>query len=201
MREHGGSMKPKLLRPKVLVVDDHAANRLAMEVVLERDFTVCLADSGHLALELTEGEDFAVILLDVRMPVMDGYQAAAELRRRDKTRMVPILFTSALETKIPEFGQGIQGGATDYVLTPFDPEYLIFKVRTYAEAHLRRQTLETQVDRLNDTLRDLRAELARTTPHDAAVDAQVRNLEASSQRLRQRGEEQTRTQDHPPSQK
>jgi len=71
---------PQPLKPRVLVVDDHSANRLAYESILENDFTVALAGSGPEALEMVRREEFAVILLDVRMPGMDGFEVAERLR-------------------------------------------------------------------------------------------------------------------------
>lgn len=176
-------------KPRVLVVDDYEANRLAMEVILEYEFSVVLAESGAEALELTRQEEFAVILLDVRMPILDGFAVAAELRRRDTTRMIPIIFTSAFERSFPDRVHGGPAGTTDYLVSPFDPDQLKFKVRTYAQYYQHRKTLAAQVEQLHATLRGLRAELAKTSPHDAAMDAQVRSLEDYSRRLGGRIEE------------
>src|SRR6185436_2524289 len=90
-------MRESAVKPRVLVVDDRDANRYAFETVLEKEFSVTLAASGKQALELCRREEFAVIVLDVRMPEMDGFETAEALRRNEKTRVTPIIFTSAYE--------------------------------------------------------------------------------------------------------
>jgi CheY-like chemotaxis protein len=164
-------------KPRVLVVDDHPANRMAREVVLENDYTVYLAASGPEALALAEDVDFAVILLDVRMPIMDGFEVAAELRRREKTRHVPILFTSAFDKSVVDVNQGFLAGATDYLFSPVDPEDLKYKVGTHCEAYLRQEALRERIEHLGQAAESLRTELLRALPVDVALRARVRELE------------------------
>src|SRR5688500_17277247 len=121
-------MSPQPTKPRILIVDDHPANRLAYETVLEGGYTIFLAESGPQALELTRRVEFAVILLDVRMPEMDGYETAVQLRRRDTTRHTPIVFTSAIDQSLSHVNRGFGVGATDYIFSPVDPEFLKFKV-------------------------------------------------------------------------
>lgn len=152
-------MTPQPRKPRVLVVDDHPANRLAYETVLEQDYTVFLAESGKQALEVASRIEFVVILLDVRMPEMDGYETALELRRRDVTRYTPIVFTSAVDQSLAHVNRGFGVGATDYLFSPVDPEFLKFKVGTYAQMFLRHEALRLQIDRLDQLLRSLKAEI------------------------------------------
>ncbi|MGH7341289.1 MAG: response regulator, partial [Candidatus Rokuibacteriota bacterium] len=79
-------MTPQPVRPRILVVDDHPANRMAFLAVLEDSYSVYLAESGKAALELALQQEFAVILLDVRMPDLDGHQTAKLLRQRERAR-------------------------------------------------------------------------------------------------------------------
>lgn len=171
-------------RPRVLVVDDQPANRMAFEIVLEKDFTVRLAESGQEALEAAEREDFAVILLDIRMPILDGYETAAELRRRVWTRHTPIIFTSAVDRTPEHVVRAFSAGVTDFLFSPVDGDVLRLKVQTYAQIHLRNRALRTQIDDLSGVVRSLRAELAKSTLHDAVVEIQVRRLEVMSEELK-----------------
>lgn len=170
-------MTPQPRRPRVLIVDDHPANRMAYESILERDYSVYLADSGAQALELAEREEFAVILLDVRMPMMDGFETAVALRRREKTRYTPIIFTSAIDKTLNHVSQGFTVGATDYLFSPVDPEFLRFKVSTYAQMFLRNESLRLQIVQLNELLDSLRAELERSAPVESGLKARIRQLE------------------------
>lgn len=183
------SVDPLAVKPSVLIVDDHPANLLALEVLLEKQFSTQLADSGRKALDLTERSDFAAVLLDVRMPGMDGFETAVELRRRERTRYTPIIFTSAFDKAPEEILRGMIPGITDYLPTPLDPEFAKFKVATYASLYLRNRVLQDQVDRLSQHMRSLRAEIAKSTPLDEAVDKEIRHLETLSEDLKRRTRE------------
>src|SRR5262245_35215796 len=108
-------MTPQPSKPRVLVVDDNEANRAAFESVLERDYTVRLASTGERALQLALTEEFAVILLDVRMPGMDGFETAELLRKRESTRHTPIIFLSAYDQTILQAKRAYVAGATDFI--------------------------------------------------------------------------------------
>src|SRR5262245_58482935 len=105
-------MTPQPDKPRVLIVDDTPANRYAFQSLLEEDYTVYIAGTGRRALELARIEEFAVILLDVRMPEMDGFETAERLRRLDKVRFTPILFTSAYDKTMGQLTRGYVAGAT-----------------------------------------------------------------------------------------
>jgi len=160
----------------VLVADDRPANRLAFEVLLDEDYEVVLADSGIQALRLSETRDFAVIILDVRMPLLDGFETAIELRRREKTRATPIVFTSASDNiPVSIFAQH-PAGLTDFVQSPVDPDIFKFKVATLAVVHQRNRELRRQIEALSERVRLLQAELTRTVPPDRSVEAQIEHL-------------------------
>src|SRR5262245_2754309 len=135
-------MTPPAGKPRVLVVDDHPANRYAFESVLEKDFEVTLADSGRRAVELCRQRDFEVIVLDVRMPEMDGFDTAEALRRVERTRVIPIIFTSAYDQTLAQMTRGYVSGATDFLFSPVDPDLLKLKVGTYARIHRRQEALQ-----------------------------------------------------------
>src|SRR5947208_304754 len=115
-------------RARVLLVDDDERNLLAVANVLEDLGEVVLARSGEEALRhLLKGE-FAVILLDVYMPGMDGYETAQIIRGRDHTKGIPIVFLSAVNKETEHLMRGYAMGAVDYVFKPVDPIILRSKV-------------------------------------------------------------------------
>jgi PAS domain S-box-containing protein len=119
---------------KVLIVDDHAHNLYTLRTLIEKhlDAEVLEASSGRAAIDLTlEHRDIDLIILDVQMPEMDGFQTASLLKLRKRTRDVPIIFLTAA-FKSEEFQQrGFAVGAVDYLLKPIDDDLLINKISTY----------------------------------------------------------------------
>jgi PAS domain S-box-containing protein len=120
-------------RPRVLVVDDDARNLLAIRTVLEEIGDIVEARSGEEALRhLLKGE-FAVILLDVYMPGMDGYETAQIIRSREQTKRIPIVFLSAVNKEAEHLIRGYSMGAVDYVFKPVDPIVLQSKVSVFVD--------------------------------------------------------------------
>ena len=128
-------------RPKILVVDDQPNNLLAMEAVLATlDQELVTAASGQEALKaLLDHDDFAVILLDVQMPEMDGYETAAHIKRRLRNRDVPIIFLTAMGADPEHTSRGYAAGAVDYMAKPIDPLALRAKVSVFTELFLERR--------------------------------------------------------------
>src|SRR5262245_54515351 len=109
----------------LLVVDDHAENRLALRSILSSaapDYRIVEAESGREALKHLLREDFAVILLDVVMPGMDGFELASLIKQRERARNVPILFLSAIATDMSSTFKGYASGAVDYLVQPLVPD-------------------------------------------------------------------------------
>jgi len=129
------------IRPKILLVDDKAANLLVLENVLEApDQQLVAVSSGQDALrELLQHDDFAVIILDVQMPDMDGYETAAHIKRRAKTRNIPIIFLTAVGNDPDHSVRGYSVGAVDFIVKPFDPWALRAKVAVFVEIYLERR--------------------------------------------------------------
>ena len=111
-------------RARILLVDDDERNLLALSEVLEPLAEVVTATSGRLALRELLKDDFAVILLDVFMPEMDGYETAALIRQRSQTARIPIIFLSAVNKETEHLMRGYAMGAVDYVFKPVDPVVL-----------------------------------------------------------------------------
>src|SRR4051812_28642841 len=125
--------EPEADRARVLLVDDDERNLLAVATVLEDLGEVVLARSGEEALRhLLKGE-FAVILLDVYMPGMDGYETAQIIRNRDQSKGIPIVFLSAVNKEPEHLLRGYAMGAVDYVFKPVDPVVLRSKVAVFVD--------------------------------------------------------------------
>jgi len=153
----------------ILVVDDQANNLLAMESLLASmglPLQVVTAESGNLALRLSLQQPFALILLDVQMPGMTGYEVAELLRANPKTQAIPIIFVTAGMTTQTHVIEGYESGAVDYLAKPIDRRLLTSKVRVFTELFQQRrrierseQYLEQEVRRRNAELHSLNAEL------------------------------------------
>ena len=142
--------------PAVLIADDHPGNRIAFRSVLEPlGATLVAVDSGWAALRETRFRDFAAILLDVRMPELDGLQTAGLLRRHRPTRHVPILFVSAFEATPSRVSDARLVGAMDFLFSPVDPELLKLKVSAFLELHLEQKRREAAAQALEAENRDL----------------------------------------------
>lgn len=129
-------------RPRVLLVDDDERNLLAVESILEDVGEIVTARSGEEALRhLLKGE-FAVILLDVYMPGMDGYETAQIIRSRDQTKGIPIVFLSAVNKETEHLLRGYAMGAVDYVFKPVDPVVLQSKVAVFVDLFAKTKEIE-----------------------------------------------------------
>lgn len=125
--------KPAMRKPNVLVVDDKRSNIFALEAVLGTEHNVYSALSGEEAIALLKSNrSIDVILMDVQMPVLDGFQTAALVKKLDGYEDVPIIFVSAVYTENPFIKQGFKAGGIDYFGKPFDPEILKMKIAVYA---------------------------------------------------------------------
>jgi len=127
---------PALGRPKMLIVDDLKANLVALKRLLAREnVEVLTAASGNEALALSLDHDFALILLDVQMPDIDGYEVAELLRGEEGTRDVPIIFVTAAAKDEHQRLRGYGAGAVDYIEKPIDDVVLLSKVRVFIDLH------------------------------------------------------------------
>ncbi len=160
-----GEGLPTRPRPRILAVDDDDRNLLAVSEVLESVGEVVCARSGAEALRHLLRDEFAVILLDVLMPGMDGYETANLIRSREQSRRTPIIFLSAINKDEVHLLQGYDAGAVDYVFKPFDTLVLRSKVSVFVDLY--EKTREVQENAARE-----QALLA------AALRAQAEKLEA-----------------------
>jgi PAS domain S-box-containing protein len=162
-------------RPRVLLVDDDERNLLALSEVLEPIASVVTATSGRMALRELLKDEFAVILLDVFMPEMDGYETASLIRKRAQTARIPIIFLSAVNKETEHLLRGYAMGAVDYVFKPVDPIVLKSKVAVFVDLFELRQQVAGQAQ-AEQELREatLRAEGERLVYERELQQAQLR---------------------------
>jgi two-component system sensor histidine kinase/response regulator len=135
--------------PALLVVDDIPENLTAVQAVLEPlGHRMLPAASGEEALRHLLTDDIGVIVLDVQMPGLDGFETARHIKDRDRTRDIPIVFLTAMGGEIEHRLRGYDAGAVDYLAKPVDPEILRAKVRVFLELHLAATALKEQGDEL-----------------------------------------------------
>lgn len=133
-------------RQKILIVDDKKQNLLALRRILaDVDADIVEATSGNQALAATLDYDFAVAILDVMMPGMDGYELAEHLRGDAKTRRIPIIFLTAIHSEEERIFKGYDVGAVDYIIKPYNPDVLLAKVRVFLEMEKARAELAEKI--------------------------------------------------------
>lgn len=130
-------------KPGILLVDDKPNNLLALEKLLKGpEINIFKAQSGNDALALILEHDFAVILLDVQMPDMDGFETAELIRGNNETSSIPIIFVTAINKEQRHVFRGYEAGAVDYLFKPLDPDILKSKVKTFLELYNQKTTIK-----------------------------------------------------------
>jgi two-component system sensor histidine kinase/response regulator len=162
------------VRPNILIVDDRKENLLATEKILRHlDAGIFQANSGNEALSLVLRHKFAIILLDVQMPEMDGFETAMLMQEHESMRGVPIIFVTAISKEERYATQAAEIGAVDYIFKPINPEILKSKVQVYLDLYVQRE----QILKLNTSLQKSNEELERFAYNrgllEAAPDAMV----------------------------
>ncbi|MBO1515408.1 PAS domain S-box protein [Metabacillus bambusae] len=149
----------------ILMVDDHPENLLALEAVLiSPNYHLVSANSGKDALKCMLKHDFAVILLDVQMPGLNGFETAKLIKAREKTRHIPIIFITAISQDMENVHQGYSVGAIDYIFKPFHPETLKQKIEQFVKIHQKHEEniIQSDLER-NVELNEVNKKLDRTT--------------------------------------
>lgn len=174
------------VRPvKILIVDDKKENLLSLQVSLaDLGFEFVEASSGKDALRiLLKSQDFAIILMDVQMPLMDGFETAELIRQSDRLKHVPIIFLTANMNTPDYIFKGYQAGAVDYMIKPLTPEILKAKVMVFAELYRKNHELkmkEEETKSLNSAIIAANLELA---AQYAAIEKHVNELKIKNQEL------------------
>jgi CheY-like chemotaxis protein len=150
--------KPLGRRANVLIVDDRPANQLAVAAVLERDHDVVLAASGEEAIRLLKiRHDIDVILMDVQMPGMDGFEAAAAIKKLPECSDIPIIFVTAVYKEDPHVKRGYEAGGIDYFGKPFDPDILRMKIAIYSSYRMKSDLLKQRERHIRESEELIRA--------------------------------------------
>ncbi len=154
-------MSPAAERPKILVVDDTPANLLVMRRLLAKvEAELIEARSGNEALAASLDHEFALILLDVQMPEMDGFEVAEFLSQEQHSRDTPIIFVTAAYADDMNRVKGYGSGAVDYIVKPINDVILLSKVRVFLELYRGKQQLRVLLAELDQRNRQLQAEVA-----------------------------------------
>src|SRR6188768_3121122 len=151
---------------KILLVDDQPKNLLALNAMLEPlGQEVVQASSGKEALRYLLRDEFALVLLDVQMPVLDGYEVAELIRARERSRAVPIIFLTAIHRDQRLVARAYTVGAVDYILKPIDPEILRSKVAVFIELYQKGQIISRQAEELKRATEREFADFRRVSEH------------------------------------
>lgn len=133
----------------ILIVDDHPANLIALDAILAPlGHRLIRASSGHEALDAMAREEMAVVLLDVRMPGLDGFKTAELIRDQARGWSSPVIFLTAADTHPTQISQGYARGAVDFLMKPFEPEILRSKVSVFVDLYLKEQLIKRQSESL-----------------------------------------------------
>lgn len=176
---------------KILVVDDRADNLLSIEVILEKDnYTIVKANSGKAALKvLLNDHDFSLILMDVQMPDLNGYETATIIYERDKLRNIPIIFITANNYDEDFMFKGYRMGGVDYIYKPINPELLRAKVAVFVELYSKNQQLMLQEKKLLAANEFLQKEIEERKASEERVRLLNEQLVANNESLKQMNEE------------
>lgn len=147
-------------KPIVLIVDDSSFERACLIQILDCDEVVILtASSGEQALEILSTNDVALILLDVNMGGMNGFETAHRIRSLSQFEFLPIMFISGSEVAPERILEGYGAGAVDYLVKPVNPQWLISKVRVFCELSEQRRTIQQQLDEIKNQNEELEKRL------------------------------------------
>lgn len=143
-------------KQNILIVDDRPENLLVLESILEdTGVQIFKATTGNEALAIVLEQELALVLLDVQMPDMDGFEIAELMRRSERSRHIPIIFVTAISKEQKHIFQGYEAGAVDYLFKPLEPEILKSKVRVFLELDKQKKQLKAQAVQLREKISEL----------------------------------------------
>jgi CheY-like chemotaxis protein len=142
----------RMPKANILAVDDYPANLIALEAVLNSEFNIITANSGAESISILESrKDIDVILMDLQMPKMDGYETARRIKKIKDCEDIPIIFVTAIYKEEAFIKKGYEAGGIDYFSKPFDPEILKMKVGIYASFRQKEEVLRTRERQILET--------------------------------------------------
>lgn len=162
---------------KILIVDDRPENLLALERSLERPgLNIMKATSGNDALAMVLDHEYALVLLDVQMPEMDGFETAELMRGNSSTRHIPIIFVTAISTEQKYVFKGYESGAVDYLFKPLDTDILLSKVNIFLEMYRQKKEMEGYAHQLEEKNQVI-------TQQKEQLESSFKDLQKSQQQL------------------
>lgn len=168
----------------ILLIDDKPENLLALEAILQDlALNIYKANSGNEGLALLLEHEFALVLMDVQMPEMDGFETARLMRGLEKTRQIPIIFITAINKDEKYIFQGYETGAVDYLFKPVEPEILTSKVKVFMDLHRQQKQLEHQARELEKKMTELSTVLLELQGKEKLLKKQATELKNVNQEL------------------
>jgi signal transduction histidine kinase len=161
----------------ILIVDDRPENLLALEAILGRlGLNLVRANSGREALKAMLDQDFALVLMDIAMPGLDGYETAELIRKHERLRLTPIIFLTANNQADTHVFKGYSVGAVDYLFKPLVPEILLSKVNVFVELYQNRQMLKEQAAELRRSYEEMEQRVLERTSDLAAAKLEAETI-------------------------
>src|SRR5687768_1901284 len=176
---------------KILVVDDREDNLFSIEAILEKDnYTIVKANSGRAALKILLNEhDFSLILMDVQMPDLNGFETATIIYDRDKLKNIPIIFITAFSSDDDHIFRGYKMGGVDYIYKPINPDLLRAKVGVFVELYRKTRQLQLQEQKLIAANLSLQREIEERKHSEEKVQQLNQQLTDSNTHLKRMNEE------------
>ena len=176
---------------KILAVDDREDNLLSIETILERDgYTIIKATSGRAALKiLLHQHDFTLILMDVQMPDMNGFETASLIYQRERLKHIPIIFITAHNQGEEKMYEGYKLGGVDFIYKPINPELLRFKVSVFADLYKKNHQLMLQEKKLTAVNANLEREIEERRINEEKIKLLNQQLIENNEHLRSTIEE------------
>jgi len=169
----------------ILIVDDNLNNLLALETILKKPgLNIISASSGKDALSTILDHDFALILLDVQMPEMDGFEVAKLMRGVEMSKHIPIIFVTAISKEQKYVFKGYETGAVDYLLKPVDPEILKSKINTFVDLYQQKRLIQNQASKLEQKISDLNGAVLELQQQKQLIKNQAEELENKVKELK-----------------
>ncbi len=169
-----GESRSGSIAATILIVDDNPDNLSVMRSVLKgSEYSIVTAQTGVDALRLLLRQEFALIILDIRMPGMDGFETAQFIRTREKMSRTPIIFLTAFDQDQAQVHRGYSLGAVDFIVKPIDPEVLHCKVSVFAELYRKNKILKVQEEMLRNSKDELEKRVRERTAELARVNGEL----------------------------
>jgi len=176
------NIKPEI---KILLVDDREDNLLSIETILERDgYTFYKANSGKQALKILLTEyDFSLILMDVKMPDLDGFETATMIYERDRLKHIPIIFITAYDKSDENTIQGFKNGAVDFIYKPINPNLLRAKVSVFVDLYKKNHQLMAQEQKLIAINNELEERVKERTEELSKKNTELENINVELKKI------------------